>query len=117
MLYTSFYSNKKNNIGVVIGISRITPKGIQQLENFCPSYDLVKAMKSNEISRQQYIDYYIKCLDEDPIIPTIVENLRKYEYDTKKHLIFCCYCKDGFCHRKLLKKYLNDKYKLILHEL
>ena len=96
MLYTSFYSNKKNNIGVIIGISRITPKGVQQLVNFCPSYDLVKAMKSNEITRQQYIDYYIKCLDKDPTIPIIVENLRQYENNTKKNIIFCCYCKDGF---------------------
>lgn len=117
MIYTSFFSNKNNNIGVVIGIARITPKGIKQLINFAPSYDLVKAMKSKEISEKQYINYYLKCLDKDETIPIIAENLKEYENDKNRHLIFCCYCKTGFCHRHLLRKYLQEKYNLKIEEL
>ena len=117
MLYTSFFSNKNNKIGVIIGIARITPKSIRQLINFAPSYDLVRAMKAGELSQKQYTEYYLKCLDEDKTIPIIAENLKEYENDEKRHLIFCCYCKEGFCHRHLLRKYLQEKYNLKIQEL
>jgi len=67
------------------------------------SWDLVMGYKNGKISEEQYIEKYIKRLNEAH--PIVWDELGKYSRVT-----LVCFCRPGdFCHRVLLAKYLEEK--------
>ena len=106
MIYTSNFANLKNlNTKDCVSIARGTPfwfKG-KTFTDLCPRWDIVMNHKKGIITNEEYIDtYYNDSLNElDP--KQIIKLL-----DNK---VLLCWCgKDKFCHRNLVRDWLN-KYK------
>ena len=113
MIYTSYFSNWRNfpkNFKTV-SISRFNQKWIKvdyHEITLAPSVDILMKYKNNEISEEEYDNLYLKELEK--LDPKEIE--KKYQ-----NSIFLCYEKEGeFCHRNILRKWLN-KNKVEIKEL
>ena len=85
----------------------ITVKGKHPMGHyFAPTWDIVKGVKDGTIQEQEYIDRYIKILQN---APTKAWNWLLSE-ETRT---FVCFCpRENFCHRNILTNYIMH----ILHD-
>ncbi len=79
----------------------ITVKGKHPMGHyFAPTWDIVKGVKDGTIQEQEYIDRYIKILQN---APTKAWNWLLSE-ETRT---FVCFCpRENFCHRNILTNYI-----------
>lgn len=110
MLYTSYFSSKKYDINKSISIALWTPswyleKVVDSIYySLQPSKFLVTEFKVGNLSQEDYACYYF----------AILENLRKVTpekvcKDLKDGMVMLCYEKSNeFCHRHLVRKWLNE---------
>lgn len=137
--YTSYYSNFRNipKDYLCIGISRFVPiefknsdyrNFIWASDNFlAPSESLLYDIKSDKITQEEYSKRYIEELIKSVPIKTKYENLLDWiiAFDSEisfheanwKAVVFMCYEKPtDFCHRHILRKLLNNYYKIPIEE-
>jgi uncharacterized protein YeaO (DUF488 family) len=108
-ILTDYYGNYKNwhRDAVPVSVSRFPPAGYKGLEykDVAPEEWLLEAMKTGNITQEFYIKAYRKQLDGIGR-QAILKKLR--DLSDGKDVILVCYEKDGdFCHRHLLKYYLE----------
>lgn len=79
----------------------VTVKGQHPMgQYFAPTWDIVKGVKDGTIQEQEYIDRYIKILQN---APTKAWNWLLSE-ETRT---FVCFCpRENFCHRNILTNYI-----------
>lgn len=110
-IYTDYYGNYKHWApgAVPISISRFPPAGYKgkECKIVAPEEWLLEAMKTGNASQEFYIKAYKKQLDSLGG-PNVIMGVLS-EISEGKDIILVCYEKDGdFCHRHLLKKYLES---------
>ncbi len=118
MIFTSYYGNRKTRTeDIKIQISCTSPyKCDGELEIFYPPYELVNGIKTGKISEEEYTKRYLEVLEDrkkdiDTIIPTLKE------FSQEKDIVFLCYCSPkSFCHRHILRDWLNKNYNLDIKE-
>lgn len=110
MIYTSYYARARSFPNFVhIRISTSAPKwypfqteGIPELY---PGFDLVNALKTGEITEEEYTRRYeekLTRLDKTKILRKI------WELSNGKDVLLLCYEKEGdFCHRHIVAKWLD----------
>lgn len=84
-----------------------TTKSGNQL--FSPGWDLVRAIKNNEIDRRTYTREYVEKLKY-----SLIDNEQEwYSILNRPKIALACYCRAGtFCHRHILAKFITRVYEL-----
>ena len=104
MVYTSYWGNLKNLVRMfgkdnVISVSRWTKfwngKRCSQL---FPTETLLKDYKNGKVNEDEYYDIYMSMLEK-----MNVDNC----YKVFNGKVLVCYEKEGFCHRHIIKDWLN----------
>ena len=84
---------------------------------FAPSRNNVFNLKNNNMSQEDFTNDYLdklKGLDMEQIL----EDIYDLEGITDSEVIFLCYEKsDDFCHRHILREYLNENFNTNITEL
>lgn len=113
MYYTSYFAKVKNIPKDKYKFAAIT----SSKPSFCddntldwsflgPSKDLLLGYKNGSISEQEYTTIYLEHLDE--IWPSVKQKLINHKDD---NIVLLCYeAPDKFCHRHLLRVFLNSKH-------
>ena len=82
-----------------------------------PSSDNVFKLKNNNMSQEDFIDAYIDKLKELDL-ERILEDMYDYEGITDTEIVLLCYEKStDFCHRHILREYLNENFNTNITEL
>jgi uncharacterized protein YeaO (DUF488 family) len=109
MIFTSYFANwrKFPKEYKTVSVSRYTKDYIKvdlHALELAPSPELLLGYKDGKITDEEYNEIYLKQLSLlDP-----KEIAKKYD-----NAIFLCYEKDGeFCHRHLIKKWLETTVKI-----
>lgn len=112
MIYTSYYANHRKWREKPIKkycISNTKPKwfteDIDRYDPVIPPWGLVDGYKSGKITEEQYEEAYLKqlnSLNANAILDLLGFNCEE--------AMFLCWEKaDQFCHRHILRKFLNNK--------
>lgn len=114
MIYTSYYGNRRNfpHNYIPIQISNTAPFNIRfKIDKVIPDWKtLVSPHKKGIISDEEYKDIYLKYLNKNK--DSILKTIRAFDSSQfqGRYPIMLCYCKKGnFCHRNILREWLNDK--------
>lgn len=82
-----------------------------------PSSDSVFKLKNNKMSQEDFINTYTDKLKELDL-EQILEDLYDYEGITDTEIVLLCYEKStDFCHRHILREYLNENFNTNITEL
>lgn len=127
---TSYYAKfsrlpkEEKNRYMPILISTSLPKWFLDKEEYymeykllAPSSDSVFKLKNNKMSQEDFTNAYtdkLKGLD----LEKILEDLYDYEGITDTEIVLLCYEKStDFCHRHILREYLNENFNTNITEL
>lgn len=127
---TSYYakfsrlSKEEKNRYMPVLISTSLPKWFLDREKYymeykllAPSSDNVFKLKNNKMSQEDFTNAYtdkLKGLD----LEQILEDLYDYEGITDTEIVLLCYEKStDFCHRHILREYLNENFNTNITEL
>lgn len=127
---TSYYarfsrlSKEEKGRYMPILISSSLPKWFLDKEEYymeykllAPSSDNVFKLKNNKMSQEDFINAYtdkLKGLD----LEQILEDMYDYEGITDTEIVLLCYEKStDFCHRHILREYLNENFNTNITEL
>lgn len=127
---TSYYakfsrlSKEEKSRYIPVLISTSLPKWFLDREEYymeykllAPSSDNVFKLKNNKMSQEDFINAYtdkLKGLD----LEQILEDLYDYEGITDTEIVLLCYEKStDFCHRHILREYLNENFNTNITEL
>lgn len=127
---TSYYakfsrlSKEEKNRYMPVLISTSLPKWFLDREEYymeykllAPSSDNVFKLKNNKMSQEDFTNAYtdkLKGLD----LEQILEDLYDYEGITDTEIVLLCYEKStDFCHRHILREYLNENFNTNITEL
>lgn len=82
-----------------------------------PYSDNVFKLKNNKMSQEDFINAYTDKLKELDL-GQILEDLYDYEGITDTEIVLLCYEKStDFCHRHILREYLNENFNTNITEL
>jgi uncharacterized protein YeaO (DUF488 family) len=109
---------------IPILISTSLPKWFLDREEYymeykllAPSSDSVFKLKNNKMSQEDFINAYTDKLKELDL-EQILEDLYDYEGITDTEIVLLCYEKStDFCHRHILREYLNENFNTNITEL
>lgn len=127
---TSYYakfsrlSKEEKSRYIPVLISTSLPKWFLDREEYymeykllAPSSDNVFKLKNNKMSQEDFINAYtdkLKGLD----LEQILEDLYDYEGIMDTEIVLLCYEKStDFCHRHILREYLNENFNTNITEL
>lgn len=127
---TSYYakfsrlSKEEKSRYIPVLISTSLPKWFLDREEYymeykllTPSSDNVFKLKNNNMSQEDFTNAYIdklKGLD----LEQILEDLYDYEGIMDTEIVLLCYEKStDFCHRHILREYLNENFNTNITEL
>ena len=130
IIKTSYYARfsrlpkEEKNRFMPILISTSLPKWFLNSEEYyieyktlAPSRNNVFNLKNNNMSQEDFTNAYLdklKGLD----VEQILEDIYDLEGITDSEVIFLCYEKsDDFCHRHILREYLNENFNTNITEL
>jgi len=109
MIYTSYYANYRKWSKEWLKpyqISNTKPKwfdlNTDKISQLIPPWNLVDGYKSGKITEQQFTNEYLKQLE------TVTLDFKKFS-DEEDSVLLCWEKADQFCHRHILRKYLNRK--------
>lgn len=124
--YAKFFrlSKEEKSRYIPVLISTSLPKWFLDREEYymeykllAPSSDNVFKLKNNKMSQEDFINAYtdkLKGLD----LEQILEDLYDYEGITDTEIVLLCYEKPtDFCHRHILREYLNENFNTNITEL
>ena len=118
IIYTGYYDNIKNypKEYKLYSISNSKPKEINVdiIEEFIPSWYIVKAYKEGKISEEKYEELYRKQLSKIEW-DTMINILKKLL--TNKSILLCYEKKGSFCHGDILAKWLEENTIIKVEEL
>ena len=105
-------------------ISSSLPKWFLDREEFyieyktlAPSSDNVFKLKNNNMSQEDFANAYIDKLKEVEL-NQILEDMYDFEGITETEIVLLCYEKStDFCHRHILREYLNENFNTNITEL
>jgi len=104
VIYTTYYNNlgNMNQEGLQLGISRGVPDWFTGItaEFLAPPWELVKALKNNEITADTFAMIYETA---------ILGNLNAEEVGSylQEKILVCHEVPTDFCHRHLVSRWLN----------
>lgn len=127
---TSYYakfsrlSKEEKSRYIPVLISTSLPKWFLDREEYymeykllAPSSDNVFKLKNNKMPQEDFINAYtdkLKGLD----LEQILEDLYDYEGIMDTEIVLLCYEKStDFCHRHILREYLNENFNTNITEL
>lgn len=127
---TSYYakfsrlSKEEKSRYIPVLISTSLPKWFLDREEYymeykllAPSSDSVFKLKNNKMSQEDFINAYTDKLKELDL-EQILEDLYDYEGITDTEIVLLCYEKStDFCHRHILREYLNENFNTNITEL
>jgi uncharacterized protein YeaO (DUF488 family) len=127
---TSYYakfsrlSKEEKSRYIPVLISTSLPKWFLDREEYymeykllAPSSDNVFKLKNNKMSQEDFINAYTDKLKELDL-EQILEDLYDYEGITDTEIVLLCYEKStDFCHRHILREYLNENFNTNITEL
>lgn len=127
---TSYYakfsrlSKEEKSRYMPVLISTSLPKWFLDREEYymeykllAPSSDNVFKLKNNKMSQEDFINAYTDKLKELDL-EQILEDLYDYEGITDTEIVLLCYEKStDFCHRHILREYLNENFNTNIAEL
>ena len=120
MIYTSYYSNRKNFKGFLrIGISRtVPPKSCDLILKFlAPRSSTLFDYKKGKIGEEAYARRYLSSIKDVKDNGTL-DILVNYLKNNSKDIVLLCYeSPEKFCHRHILADYLNQEYNINIKEL
>ena len=103
-----------------IAISTTVPSWSVYSEHhtFISPKNILPRYKNGEISWEQYTIEYIELLNRLEEIQSVYEFYSKIETEEEKEVVLLCYEKsDAFCHRHILRNFLNNRHHLNIEEL
>lgn len=107
---------KECEIGTYIfNIARGEMKGIPQIIELAPSWDLIKLAKENNIEDvwNIYKAKYFEELECNKDVPVMVNNMKQI-LNRGFNIELLCFCGDSaYCHRKLLAEFYFKEYEII----
>jgi uncharacterized protein YeaO (DUF488 family) len=120
-IYTSYFANYRKfpKDCIAFSLARILKweSPMEKLIQFAPSNDLFNAYKSGMLSEEDFKEVYLNQLNDlsedelDEIVSKIIES-------PSEDVLLLCYEKKGdFCHRHILREFINNKYNLKIKEL
>lgn len=119
-IYTSYFANWRNFPKEVTkyAVARELKweTDMEKLLLFCPSSEILHAYKCELLDEEGFTSQYMQQLNSisEEELSEIVTKLKESETD----VVLLCYEKKGcFCHRNLLKDFLNEKFSLNIKEL
>lgn len=116
-------SNEEKEKYYPIAISQYLPKWFdlsvgEHIADVAPLKELVLRLKEGDVTHINFTVEYISLLNEFVDIDGFVRYLQEIENMTNKEVVLLCYEKsDDFCHRHLLRHYLNKRFDLDIKEL
>lgn len=127
---TSYYAKfsrlpkEEKNRYIPVLISTSLPKWFLDREEYyieyktlAPSSDNVFKLKNNKMSQEDFINAYINKLKELDL-EQILEDMYDFEGITEVEIVLLCYEKStDFCHRHILREYLNENFNTNITEL
>ena len=130
MMKTSYYARfsrlpkEEKDRYMPILISTSLPKWFLDREEYymeykplAPSSDNVFKLKNNNMSQEDFINAYIDKLKELDL-ERILEDMYDFEGFTDTEIVLLCYEKStDFCHRHVLREYLNENFNTNITEL
>ena len=107
---------------IPIAISTTIPKWFTECEyHLCelsPSSESVFKLKHGKMEISEFTLEYIDKLRHWVKIDDILDEAKEIESSEDKEIVFLCYEKsDDFCHRHLLRDFLNNNYDINIEEL
>lgn len=114
-MYTSYFGNKKqwSKYKNVVAISFSTPHYFtgRTYHALAPTMSLVQALKKRKITKQKYIQIYesevLRNLDPQQVFNELKEDA----------VLLCWDTPNKFCHRFLVKDWLERKLSITIEEL
>jgi hypothetical protein len=83
----------------------ITVKGFDAYgKYFAPSWNMVFGIKNETMSQQQYVDAYLKIIDDVPV------RILDWFFSRPTRTLVCFCAEEAFCHRNILINYLVQIY-------
>lgn len=110
MIYTSYYARARSfpnfaHIRISTSAPKWYPFQTEGIPELYPGFDLVNALKTGEITEEEYTRRYeekLARLDKTKILNKI------QELAGGKDVLLLCYEKEGdFCHRHIVAKWLD----------
>jgi len=119
-IYTSYFGNwrKFPKDSTSFSLARVLKweSDMEKLVCFAPTNDLFSAYKAELITEEEFKENYLKQLEDIPQeeLDSVIEKIKEVPNDS----VLLCYEKKGeFCHRHILKDFLNERYDLQIKEL
>ena len=122
MIYTSYLANYTNfpDCSYTIAICRrLNSPADEHMLELAPSWKIVSGIKYDGLSEEDYTKEYISQLEslrESGMMDLIVKYLTT-QIPYNNVLLLCYEGKGKFCHRHILRDYLNKYYNLGIEEL
>lgn len=111
-VYTSYYDNIKNGIGLRVSIARYPPKSKAKtskinkwLYDLAPSETLLISYKSGKISWEEYVETYMKETKNPEFMSELIELIKILKYSDVT--LYCYERPHENCHRHLLGEILK----------
>lgn len=122
-IYTSYFARLNNILEkgyYPISIARYTPKNIStpQLTIFAPSEELLRKIKTKEITEKEFETEYRNYLEKFDfnLVYQKFEEISKNNQE--KSIVLLCFEKSGeFCHRNIFSSVMREKTGKIIEEL
>lgn len=101
MIHTSYYQKSGNNLDS-ISISNSTPPNFKgtKCKVLIPNWDIVSAYKKKLITKEQYTEIYLECLN--------LLDVHKLYNELDNKILLCWEKPTDFCHRHIVSKWFND---------
>ena len=88
------------------------------MTELAPPQEVFKKYKAKIITEQDFITEYIDSISHWVNLEGIIDYLYMLEEATNKEVVLLCYEKsDAFCHRHILRNFLNNRHHLNIEEL
>lgn len=117
MLITTSFSEAHCWTGIKYSIARWQPKWARFHEKLyiAPSSTLLKNFKDGKVSKEQYVEEYIKQLNKiKPLLQAFILFELLPTHQRGEDIIFLCWEPEGqFCHRRILAEFLKKEFNLV----
>lgn len=116
-IYTSYFSNYRNfpTNHIVVSITQFSPRGWKSLElkSLAPAVNLLTQYKNKEIDEFTFSAKYLNQISHDLNFKARIIALLRHLDKEYGNVILCCYEKSNdFCHRQLLRQWLNGELEI-----
>jgi len=125
-IYTSYFSKihtivREKRNPCLINIAKFVPPPMLKhlhgsINEFKPTVNLLNKYKMGKVTEEEYKEIYLKDVEKNLIDTNIIELLSRDEKVYSSVVLLCYEKSENFCHRHILRDYLNNLCNLGIEE-